>query len=280
MFNRVITFFSLIILFVAVLLVNNGSLKADTLDETGNLPYTNDPSFDRKKSALEDISVKPGKELDEEFNYTSKDFDHCKSVVFKALESLPSEHVSDLQDLTLYFSKEGRRGYAGGDQMIIRCNDVSDIELTSVVVHELGHVVDTGMLNGSKGSGRSSFEDGIFPVFNNDLSTIYYSISWETSYKHKDTASGLDFVSGYASTDPFEDFAEAYNYYVLHGTEFRKLASKNDALRQKYDFMKKFIFEGKEYYYSSTSIVEHTRRDYDATLLPYDYDKFVGFTKF
>jgi hypothetical protein len=44
-----------------------------------------------------------------------------------------------------------------------------------------------------------------------------------------------DFVSGYALTNPFEDFAEAHNAYHLHNKRFRTIAQSNSTLQQKYN---------------------------------------------
>ncbi|MDD5624046.1 MAG: hypothetical protein PHI23_05060, partial [Candidatus Peribacteraceae bacterium] len=46
-----------------------------------------------------------------------------------------------------------------------------------------------------------------------------------------------DFVSGYAATDPFEDFAESMIYFVLHRDDFRSRAATNKALAAKFQFI-------------------------------------------
>lgn len=52
---------------------------------------------------------------------------------------------------------------------------------------------------------------------------------------------GLGFVSDYARTNKFEDFAETYKAYIL-APEFLKLLSPD-----KYEFMRQEIFKGQEY---------------------------------
>ena len=86
----------------------------------------------------------------------------------------------------------------------------------------------------------------------------------------------MDFVSGYAMTDPFEDFAESYAYYILHGTEFRRLARVNNSVKQKYDYLKTTVFEGKEYFIGDPELrrMNYGMRNYDVTVLPYNIDRF------
>src|SRR5436190_1892938 len=43
---------------------------------------------------------------------------HCKSLVYRTLSSLPQDAVQHLKNLTLNFSTEGRRGLGGGSTII------------------------------------------------------------------------------------------------------------------------------------------------------------------
>jgi hypothetical protein len=117
--------------------------------------------------------------------------------------------------------------------------------------------------------------DGANPVYSDDPSLDFYKISFENQTTLKDIASDLDFVSGYAMSDPYEDFAESYAYYILHGNEFRELAQNNESLNQKYGYLKTRIFDGNEYFNGDESHnVELYTRQYDVTVLPYDMEKF------
>ncbi len=200
---------------------------------------------------------------------------HCKSLVYKTLMSLPQEPVAQLKHLTLYFNDEGRRGLGGGSTIVLRCQNVTDEELVGVLTHEIGHILDTGVMQGSAASGESGFMDGKLSIYQDDVSSEFYAISFSDTQSLKADSTDLDFVSGYAMTDPFEDFAESFAYYILHGQEFRLLAKYNDRLQQKYDFLKYKVFAGKEYFNGDlTSVKSVAERHFDVTVLPYDLREF------
>ena len=149
-------------------------------------------------------------------------------------------------------------------------------------MHEIGHLVDASFLKGNKpatGENFSGFYDFDSPVGNDDRSSRFFKIAWTSEKERKAQARDLDFVSGYSMTDPFEDFAETYAYYRLHGAEFRKIISSSELLRQKYDFMKWYVFDGKDFGGDEDS--KHLniwQRNYDVTILPYSLKNFLGLT--
>ncbi|MCA9373965.1 MAG: putative zinc-binding metallopeptidase [Candidatus Gracilibacteria bacterium] len=221
------------------------------------------------------IALHPGNTFMPESDGSPRSLNHCKSLVYRTLKSLPEEPVNHLKNLTLYFSDSGRRGLGGGDTVILRCQNVTDEELVGVLVHEMGHIHDTGVLQGSLWSSNSEFMDGSKTVKEDDPSIDFYSLSWTNEDTMNLTATEEDFVSGYAMTDPFEDFAESYAYYILHGTEFRQLAQENAVLQAKYKFLKNSVFDGKEYV-NGEEQVDVNARHYDVTVLPYDMAKFFA----
>ncbi len=219
------------------------------------------------------IALHPGSDFMPGSDGTRLSLDHCKSLVYRTLKSLPQEPVKKLKNLTLYFSDSGRRGLGGGNTIILRCQNVTDEELVGVLVHEIGHIMDTGVLRGSIYAGKSEFMDGGSNVYENDLSLGFYRLSFQSDTELKPDASKYDFVSGYAMSDPFEDFAETYAFYILHGDEFRELAGENSILNQKYEYMKSVIFEGKEYF-NHAAATGGSERPFDVTVLPYRMDQF------
>jgi hypothetical protein len=199
---------------------------------------------------------------------------HCKALVYKTLKSLPEDHVSELKHLTFRMADSGNRGLGGSHAIVIRCGGVSDNELAAVMIHEMGHVTDIGMVSGSFLSGKSEFVDGTVPIYKDDKSLEFYRISWKDSENLKDNAEKKDFVTGYAATDPFEDFAESYIMYVLHGAKFRTMTRWNEKLRQKYDYLRVNIFDNKEFNGLMGNVSPYQRR-YDSTLIPYELDQLV-----
>ena len=54
-------------------------------------------------------------------------------------------------------------------------------------------------------------------------------------------------ITEYGKFHKWEDFAEAYRYYVLHNQSFKNKASKDRIIQEKYDYLKQHVFDGKEY---------------------------------
>ncbi len=199
----------------------------------------------------------------------------CGEIVFKTLDNMPEVAIDKLEHLTLYFSNSGRRGLGGGDTIILRCSNMDDHELIGVLIHEVGHIYDTGVMEGSLWSGESEFMDGKVPVYNDDKSLQFYQISFLDEQTKKPETTTLDFVSGYAASDPFEDFAESFTYYILHGENFRQLAKFNPVLSSKYNFLKYQVFNGDEFKGLSTESADLLHRNYDVTVLGFDYKNYL-----
>lgn len=203
------------------------------------------------------------------------DVSACMDIVRDVFDVLPREHSESVEKLNLIFDLDAKRGQGGGDIVKIRCAGVSEEELAAVLVHEVGHVVDTGLIDEEDGA-ESGFTDGSHAVYTNDSSVDFYLISWETNNEFQDPTSSYSFVSEYAMTDPFEDFAESYLYYVLHGESFRRLSLVNSQLEAKYDFLRDYVFDGVEYRGFDLYTASLFDRPYDSTLLPYDLDGFLS----
>lgn len=205
----------------------------------------------------------------------------CEDVVARTLAVLPAAQTDLLTNLTLSFDPDILRGQAAGHTMILRCVDTDAEELTAVIVHEMGHIVDTSYLNGSSLGEKTSFDDRGNAVYDNDPSVLLYGVSWEDNGSFTSTSSG--FVSGYAQTNPFEDFAETYAAYVLHGPLFRLYAAHNADLKQKYEFMRDIVFEGVEFDFASEAlpkITEVNQRVYDITRVDFDLESFWALREF
>lgn len=56
-----------------------------------------------------------------------------------------------------------------------------------------------------------------------------------------------DFVSGYALSNKYEDFAESFAFYVFHNAEFQKRAKSNAQVAKKYDFFSKKVFSSGDF---------------------------------
>ncbi len=107
-------------------------------------------------------------------------------------------------------------------------NIVSLSEVSKVLVHEIGHMIDIYSL-------RKTLKKS-------DISEEFYQISWKDPSTIKAWVPQSSFVSGYASSNQYEDFAESFAMYIFHNKEFLKRAGQNDFLKQKYNFLKRKIF--------------------------------------
>lgn len=103
----------------------------------------------------------------------------------------------------------------------------SDGEFMKLLTHEIGHYVD------------------IYTLFSRggvDVSDDFYSISWLDKTTKKPGEWLSSFVSGYATTNKYEDFAESFTFYIFHNEDFSARALSDESLRQKYLFFREKIF--------------------------------------
>jgi hypothetical protein len=221
-----------------------------------------------------EIDLGNGKISDLSDQVDEKYLDNCRRLVFNTLQKLPIEHLTTLKKLVFFYQKGERRGYASEDALFMRCQDMSDEVFVAVLVHEVGHIVDLGLLRSEKTQSLSKFMDGSKPVYQDDPSVKFYSISFVDEKNLLLDSNRNDFVSDYAMTDPFEDFAETYAFYVLQGEKFREVAAENQTLNRKYQFMKEFVFVGNEFDFGVSTAFDY-KTVFDVTILPYRYDDFL-----
>ena len=198
-----------------------------------------------------------------------------KQEIVSVLEKLPINHTSALKNIVLDYDPKAHRGLGGKSIIILRGINIDPEEFTAVMVHEIGHNVDLGYLSELDKAKQSEFMDGKKPVYEGDPSLDFYRISWEDDKTRKKTASNLDFVSGYAMTDPFEDFAESYVYYILHNKDFKSKTQTSEQLLKKYQFIKNNVFNGKEFDTGEYLTDRLNNRPWDITILSYNLDEFL-----
>lgn len=206
--------------------------------------------------------------------YTALD-DKKKEEITSVLSKLPAGHISTLKNLILDYNPEAHRGLGGRNLIIIRGVNMDSEEFFGVLIHEIGHSVDLGYLSESDKDKESEFTDNKTPVYEDDPSLGFYRISWKDEENFKKDTSNKDFVSGYALTDPFEDFAETYVYYVLHNKDFKSKTQTSEKLLQKYEFMKNTVFDGKEFDTGELLTEKLYNRPWDITVLSYNLSNFL-----
>lgn len=185
---------------------------------------------------------------------------------FKALPALCRDNITNFY---VNYAKNAPRGLSGaGGTMMISGNESADIK-RALVTHECGHIVDLAALVGTPDSGKTAFYDGKQPIYANDPSVSFYSISWTSANQKKKGVRDADFVSGYAKTDVFEDFGESFAFYAFHRQEFARLAQRNPALAAKYNWLATNVFQDSPLL--ATSTYKRTGLAWDVTKLPYDW---------
>jgi Txe/YoeB family toxin of Txe-Axe toxin-antitoxin module len=170
-----------------------------------------------------------------------------KKTLQQVMTKLPFHHLQKLKSLEIINQMHTSRGMANAHKLILHTKSIENQEeLISVFIHEMGHITDLGVLRSLNG-GKTEFRDGDIPIFAKDESVDFYRISWAGATVQKPESLRSDFVSGYALTNCFEDFAESYLFYRLHGEKFRFLAKNSQKLRKKYDFLRTKVFHRKEF---------------------------------
>jgi hypothetical protein len=196
-----------------------------------------------------------------------------KLIADQALRLMPKRCQSSLKNFYVRYDNPSNRGLGGKSTMILTGN-VTDSEFRALFLHEFGHIIDLGCLQGDSRTGSSTFADGKEQMFANDPSVLFYTISWKDSHTQRGNVSPEDFVSGYASWDAFEDFAESFAYYMLHREVFAERAQENSSLAAKYQWFMQHLPELPTVATSTT--VWNGNVPWDVTKLSYEWNAEVG----
>jgi hypothetical protein len=183
------------------------------------------------------------------------------SLLSGALSVMPSGFDERIDTIyVIYNDAVMRRGMAGEKVMFLKAEALD----FRVVVHELGHVYDL-FREVSVGS-DSGFKDGSYRIPSEDPSVSFYLYSWaneSTSFFSSDS-----FISGYAASDPFEDFAESFAAFVLQGRYMRDRGDVVPVVSQKYNHLLQ-VFDLLAFNTGQT----YLSQPYDVTLLPVDFEE-------
>lgn len=164
---------------------------------------------------------------------------HHRILASAILSTIPSPCRTYLKNFYITYDGSTQRGL-GGKTTIIIDGSVGDEEFTGLLVHECGHVTH-GNLLGSRTAGASGFKDGQ-DVFSADSPAAqFFAISWMTERVLRENVHAEDFVSGYARSDAFEDFAETFTAYVLHRDMLEERAAGNAAIAAKLRWMETYL---------------------------------------
>ncbi len=138
-----------------------------------------------------------------------------------------------------------------------------DAEFVQLLVHEVAHYIDIYSL--------ISLGKTIDP------SSRFYEISWEGSKTKKPNETIASFISWYATTNQWEDFAESFTFYVFHNDEFAERALKNESLRKKYLFLSEYVFPDGAFLDTDFGIGKVPSYIWDTTKVPVSVKKYLYF---
>lgn len=79
----------------------------------------------------------------------------------------------------------------------------------------------------------------------------FTQISWQSDDVKKGDAQLSDFVSGYALTNSYEDFAESVTFFLLFQREFYERAQKSVLLMAKYVYIRDSLFSQEQDFITS-----------------------------
>lgn len=184
-----------------------------------------------------------------------------ENILGRLREVIYSSHfLSKVTPLHLVLDTERLepRGQVVGNKLILATSVPSDSERLKVFVHELGHIIDIFYL-----------KKGLL----SDPSDDFYTISWESFNTKKKGQKIANFVSGYALSNKYEDFAESFTFYVFHNEDFALRAKTDPILARKYDFFRSRVFQDdvfvgtsfgtellKEYHWDITKVSVDTKK--------------------
>lgn len=191
--------------------------------------------------------------------------DH-KTLADKVLRTLPEHCRTHLKNFYIIYQDAKQRGL-GGKSTIIVDGSVPDEEFIGLLTHECAHVTHSNLM-GNVTAGASAFKDGNDIFYKDSPMAQFFSISWMAESILKADASSTDFVSGYAKSDAFEDFAETFAMYVLHRDAFETRAQSNAAIKAKLTWMQTYLPMPENTLGTSTYAAE-SKVPWDVTRLPF-----------
>lgn len=88
-----------------------------------------------------------------------------------------------------------------------------------------------------------------------------------------------DFVTGYAATNQYEDFAESFIVYMFHNEQFAALGLKNEILRKKYLFFRDYVFPDGSFEGTDFTVGEIPGYSWDSTKISFSLKKYLYFIR-
>ena len=164
-------------------------------------------------------------------------------IAAEALYKIPDNVLEVMAGKTIYFSTQKGRSIAvftsGSGDHHNRGFIIEQNVSAGGVIHELGHIVDG---HGIQGLYRD--KQNIFSYAKEERDKIF-----EVTLEHQPNATGPPpgYITRYATYSDLENFADNFAYYVIYPDVFRDRMKNDPLLVDEYEFLRDFVFNGKEY---------------------------------
>lgn len=164
-----------------------------------------------------------------------------QAQVKMVLKSIPKKYLRSLQQVK-YKPDSNRRWLASYKSIYLNFDKMdSKQEIRRVLIHELWHIFDLWYMVSKTSSKDSNFKDWSSMIYQDDKSVLFYSLCWKNEKELNWQCWDIDFVSWYAKSDPFEDFAESFLLFLENNESFKIMAGESSILREKYELLSSFL---------------------------------------
>lgn len=164
---------------------------------------------------------------------------HTATYFINDNQIIEKKIVNTIKKIEIKNNEEEKRGSATRDTIVLNIWPTNGLkEFQNLSTHELGHIFDLGVMQGTKPTKSKVFTEFNKSVFaTDDPSFLFYKLSRTSEKIRKKEANKKDFCSWYGMTNPFEDFSECFNLYINNQNFFKFIARKNNILAKKYNFI-------------------------------------------
>ena len=170
-------------------------------------------------------------------------------LITRTIKLLPKELLKDVKRITKdqdnYMTLEGiMAGMIKQGEYNARDKTITMMENAHAPFNTLTHaeryVYTTTLLH--------EIGESVWANLNEEQRAGFVAISgWDEKRKHNIAKENLrtNFLSAYSHlSGPNDDFSEHFSFYVMHAQEFREAAERNEAIRRKYEFIKRIFTIG------------------------------------
>jgi len=164
-------------------------------------------------------------------------------IAAEALYKIPDNVLEVMAGKTIYFSTQEGPSIAvftsGSGDHHKRGFIIEQNIRAGNVIHELGHIVDGHGIQGLYGD-----KQNIFSYAKDERDKIF-----EVTLEYQPNATGPPpgYISRYSTYSDLENFADHFAYYVIYPDVFRDRMKNDPLLVDEYEFLRDFVFNGKEY---------------------------------